>query len=122
MTRVLLCAGPTLLVIDRDGVLFFRRPGEPDARVPYAPENYPVFLSSARHKYDLSPVFGPHGEAEPALAECAEIPELRLEHLATGETVCRLVDEVPKESGDKQAEPRTAPPKERAARGTHVGS
>jgi hypothetical protein len=47
MTQVLLCAGPGLLVVEKNGLLFFRRPGQPDAPVPYAPEHYPVFLNSA---------------------------------------------------------------------------
>jgi hypothetical protein len=95
MTRVLLCAGPTLLVVSRDGTLFFRRPGRPDAPVPYSPENYPVFLASARYKYDLTPVVGPHGEEGPALRGDSALPDLRLEHLPNGETVYRLVDECP---------------------------
>lgn len=31
MTHVHLCAGPGLLVIQKDGLLFYRRPGQPDA-------------------------------------------------------------------------------------------
>jgi superfamily II DNA or RNA helicase len=95
MTRILLCAGPSLLVVNKDGTLFFRRPGQPDARVPYSPENYPVFLRSARQKHDLTPVIGPHGEAGPVLSEDATIPELRLEHLPTGEIVYRVAGETP---------------------------
>jgi hypothetical protein len=97
MTRVLLCAGPTLLVVSRDGTLFFRRPGQPDAPVPYSPEHYPVFLNSARRKYDLTPVVGPHGEEEPALPDGAALPELHLEQLPTGETVYRLTEEAPEQ-------------------------
>jgi hypothetical protein len=91
MTRLLLCAGPALLVVRKDGLLFFRRPGQPDMRVPYAPENYPVFLRSARAKYDLTPVVGPHGEEEPMLPEEETIPVLRQDTLATGESVYRVV-------------------------------
>ena len=93
MTRVVLCAGPALLVVKKGGALFLRRPGQPDAPVPYSPENYPVFLNSARYKHDLTPVVGPHGEHEPALPEGSEIPALRLEHLPSGETVYRLLDD-----------------------------
>jgi hypothetical protein len=91
VTRILLCAGPRLLVIDRDGCLFYRRPGQPDTKVPYAPENYPVFFHSARYKYDMTRVIGPAGEPDPQLPEGASIPELRPDRLATGELVYRIV-------------------------------
>ena len=95
MTHVLLCAGPTLLVIDEDGSLFYRRPGQPDVEIPYSPPNYPTFLHSARYKYDLSRVIGPDGEPNPAIPEGTGIPELRSERLSTGETVYRLVPIAP---------------------------
>ena len=91
MTHVLLCAGPTLLVIDEDGSLFYRRPGQPDVEIPYSRSNYPAFFHSARYKYDLSRVIGPDGEENPAIPEGIHIPELRSEQLASGETVYRLV-------------------------------
>jgi hypothetical protein len=122
MTRVLLCAGPTLLVVSRDGALFFRRPGQPDARIPYSPENYPVFLESARQKYDLTPVVGPHGEEGPAFPDDAPIPELRPEHLPTGETVYRLVEELPEQSRGNRLEGSAAPVKGSVAKGTQVSS
>jgi restriction system protein len=110
MTRVLLCAGPALLVVKKDGALFFRRPGQPDVPVPYSPENYPIFLNSARYKYDLTPVVGPRGEQEPALPEGSEIPGLNRELLANGETVYRLLENGsapgcarPREPVDKRA-------------------
>jgi hypothetical protein len=95
MTRVLLCAGPTLLVIDKDGVLFYRRPRQPDVQVPYAPRNYSAFFHSARYKYDMSPVIGTDGEQNPLLPEGTTIPELQSECLSTGETVFRIVAEIP---------------------------
>ena len=95
MTRILLCAGPSLLVISRDGTLFFRRPGQPDAKIPYSPDNYPVFLGSARYKFDLSPVLGPDGEEGPEIADDSTYPELRLEHLPDGESVYRLFKKHP---------------------------
>jgi hypothetical protein len=95
MTRVLLCAGPALLVVRKDGLLFFRRPGQPDLLVPYAPENYPIFLRSARAKYDLTSVVGRHGEEEPVLAEEVTIPGLRQETLPTGESVYRVIQAPP---------------------------
>ncbi len=109
MTRVLLCAGPGLLIISRDGILFFRRPGQPDARVPYSPEHYPVFLDSARHKHDLTPVVGPHGEEGPVLPDDSTIPELRLEHLPTGEIVYRLTEQIAERT-------RVSPPESPAAK------
>ena len=99
MTHVLLCAGPTLLVIDEDGSLFYRRPGQPDVEIPYSRPNYPTFLHSARYKYDLSRVIGPAGEENPAIPEGTSIPELRSERLSTGETVYRLVPIAPSSVG-----------------------
>jgi hypothetical protein len=109
MTRVLLCAGPALLVVSKDGVLFFRRPGQPDARVPYSPEHYPIFLSSARQKHDLTPVVGPHGEEAPALPDESGIPELRLDRLSSGETIYRLVGQVPDPTHSAQPEETLSP-------------
>jgi hypothetical protein len=109
MTRVLLCAGPALLVVSRDGTLFFRRPGQPDARVPYSPENYPVFLDSARCKYDLTPVVGPHGEEGPDIPDDSTVPELRLEHLPGGETVYRLAEDLLEGSRGKRPAGSAAP-------------
>jgi hypothetical protein len=54
-----------------------------------------VFLASARHKHDLTPVVGPHGEEGPALSDDVTIPDLRLEHLPAGETVYRLAEGLP---------------------------
>jgi hypothetical protein len=102
MTHVLLCAGPTLLVIDKDGCLFYRRPGQPDAKIPYSRQNYGAFFHSARYKYDLSPVIGPDGEQNPPLPEDATMPELRSECLSSGETVYRLVAKVPSQMGKGQ--------------------
>jgi hypothetical protein len=90
MTQVLLCAGPGLLVVKKDDLLFFRRPGQPDAPVPYAPEHYPVFLSSARQKHGLTRVLGPSTEEAPCLPDDAPMPTLRQDHLASGEEVYRL--------------------------------
>jgi hypothetical protein len=94
MTHVLLCAGPTLLVIDKDGSLFYRRPGQPDVKIPYSRQNYGAFFHSARYKYDLSQVIGPDGEQNPLLPEETAMPELRPDRLSTGETVYRLVAKV----------------------------
>ena len=91
MTRLLLCAGPTLLVISKNGVLFYRRPGGLDVPVPYAPENYPVFFQSAKHKFDLSRVIGPDGEEGPSIPDETSIPELQGERLSSGEMVYRLL-------------------------------
>jgi len=90
MTQVLLCAGPGLLVVKKDGLLFFRRPGQPDAPVPYAPEHYPVFLHSARQKHGLTPVLGPSNEEAPCVPDDAPIPPLRRDCLGSGEEVYRL--------------------------------
>ncbi len=122
MTRVLLCAGPNLLVVSRDGTLFFRRPGQPDARVPYSRENYPVFLGSARHKHDLTPVVGPHGEKDPALPDDSTIPELRLEHLSTGETVYRLAEETYEGSRGQHSEDSVISAKGHVAKGAPATS
>jgi hypothetical protein len=93
MTRVLLCAGSGLLVIQKEGLLFYRRPGHPDAPVPYAVAQYPVFLHSAKKKHGLTPVLGPCGEEAPCLPEESTMPTLRRESLATGDEVYRLVIE-----------------------------
>jgi len=108
MTRVLLCAGPMLLVIEKDGLLFFRRPGQPDAKVPYAPQNYSVFLHSARYKYDLSRVIGPDGEQDPTIPEGTSVPELRSECLSNGETVYRVVAKTPSPTNGGQGDGETA--------------
>jgi hypothetical protein len=91
MTLVLLCAGPGLLVIQKDGLLFYRRPGQPDAPVPYSPAHYPVFLRSAKQKHGLTPVLGPSGEEAPCLPEEPAMPALRRECLPTGDEIYRLV-------------------------------
>jgi hypothetical protein len=104
MTRVLLCAGPSLLVVSRDGTLFFRRPGQPDARVPYAPEHYPVFLHSAQHKHDLNPAVGPQGEEGPTIPDDAHVPELHLDRLPTGEMVYRIAEAIAERSQGNQAD------------------
>lgn len=91
MTQILLCAGSNLLVIKKDGQLFYRRPGQPDAPVPYAPEYYPVFLNSARQKHGLTPVLGASGEEAPYLADSADMPVLFRDRLASGEEVYRLL-------------------------------
>ncbi|MBX9579404.1 MAG: hypothetical protein K2X87_03775 [Gemmataceae bacterium] len=75
MTRVLLAAGPSLLVVDRNGVLYFRDRRRGDRPVPYLPEHYPVFLDTARRKHDMTPVIGLHGEQAPEIAD-GEWPEL----------------------------------------------
>ncbi|MCI0463636.1 MAG: hypothetical protein L0Z62_42420 [Gemmataceae bacterium] len=93
MTRVLLCGGPALLVVETDRILYYRRPGQPDTRVPYAPEHYPVFLTSARHKHDLTRVVGPCNEEAPTLPPGAAIPELRFDRLSSGEVVHRMMSE-----------------------------
>jgi hypothetical protein len=90
MTQVLLCAGPGLLVVKKEGLLFFRRPGQPDAPVPYAPENYPVFLNTAMQKHGLTRVLGPASEEAPCLPDDATLPTLRRDRLASGEEVYRL--------------------------------
>jgi hypothetical protein len=90
MTQVLLCAGPGLLVVRKDGLLFFRRSGQPDAPVPYAPEYYPVFLKSARQKHGLAPVLGASGEEAPCVPDDPPMPVLRRDRLASGEEVYRL--------------------------------
>jgi hypothetical protein len=90
MTQILLCAGPGLLVIKKDGQLFYRRPGQPDAPVPYAPEYYPVFLNSARQKHGLAPVLGASGEEAPFLQDDAPMPALLRDRLASGEEAYRL--------------------------------
>jgi hypothetical protein len=104
MTQVLLCAGPGLLVIRRDGFLFYRRPGQPDAPIPYAQGHYSVFLRSAKEKHGLTPVVGPSGEEAPSLPEEPAMPELRREQLSTGEEVHRLVISNDEASGQKQEE------------------
>jgi hypothetical protein len=91
MTQILLCAGPGLLVIQKDGLLFYRRPGQPDAPVPYAPEHYSVFLRSAKEKHGLTAVVGPGGEEAPCLLEGPAMPQLHRERLSSGEEVYRLV-------------------------------
>ncbi len=93
MSRVLFCGGPALLVVATDGILYYRRPGQPDTRIPYAPEHYPVFLRSARHKHDLTRVVGPRNEEEPTLPAGTAIPELRLDHLSSGEVAYRMLPE-----------------------------
>jgi hypothetical protein len=90
MTQLLLCAGPGLLVVKNDGLLFFRRPEKPDAAVPYAPEHYQVFLRSAREKHCMTPVLGPTGEDAPHIPDDAPMPSLRRERLASGEELYRL--------------------------------
>src|SRR5262245_26118226 len=92
MTRVLLCAGPGLLVVEKGGLLFLRRPGQPDTLVPYAPEHYPVFLSSAKRKHDLSPVLGAGDDRGPVIPEGTATPALRMDRLPSGEVVYRLVE------------------------------
>jgi hypothetical protein len=112
MTRALLCAGPGLLVIQKDGLLFYRRPGQPDAPVPYAPAHYSVFLRSAKEKHGLTPVLGTSGEEAPCLPEEPAVPKLRRERLATGEEVYRLVSDIGEPSGQKQEERATLPGRE----------
>jgi hypothetical protein len=110
MTQVLLCAGPGLLVIRRDGVLFYRRPGQPDTRVPYASDHYPVFLRSAKEKHGMAPVVGPAGEEAPTLPDGPEMPMLRLERPSTGEEVYRLVRSID-EPARQELEERTSQPR-----------
>jgi hypothetical protein len=89
VTRVLLAAGPSLLVVEKDGVLYFRdRRG--DRKVPYAPEHYHVFLDSVRLKHDMSQVVGPDGEVGPEIPD-DEWPELRPETRSGEGTVFRLL-------------------------------
>ncbi len=108
MTQVLLYAGPGLLVIQKDGLLFYRRPGQPDSPVPYAPAHYPVFLHSAKQKHGLTPVLGPSGEEAPCLSEGPAVPALRRELLATGGEVYRLVLDV-NEPADRAQQDRPPP-------------
>lgn len=112
MTQILLCAGPGLLVIQKDGLLFYRRPGQPDAAVPYAPEHYSVFLRSAKEKHGLTPVLGPAGEEAPCLAEEPAMPKLRRERLSTGEEVYRLVSASDEPCGQTQDERASRPARE----------
>jgi hypothetical protein len=105
MTHVLLCAGPGLLVLQKDGLLFYRRPGQPDAPVPYAPGLFSVFLRSAKEKHGLTTVVGPTGEEAPCLPEGPAMPKLRREQLSTGEEIYRLVSSIDEPSAQKQEEP-----------------
>jgi hypothetical protein len=109
MTQVLLCAGPGLLVIQKDGLLFYRRPGQADVPVPYAPANYPVFLRSAKEKHGLTPVLGPSGEEAPYLPEEPAMPRLCRDRLSTGEEVYRLVGDTEEPSGQRHEERATLP-------------
>ncbi len=101
MMRVLLCAGPSLLVVANDGLLFFRRPGQPDVKIPYSPQNYSAFFHSARLKFDFSRVIGPEGEEGPVIPADTAMPELRSERLPTGETVYRLLATAPSQAARK---------------------
>jgi hypothetical protein len=112
MTQVLLCAGPGLLVIQKDGLLFSRRRGQPDAPIPNAPGHYSVFLRSAKEKHGLTPVVGPAGEAAPCLPEEPAMPQLHREPLSTGEEVHRLVSSIDEPSGQEREE-RTSLPRTR---------
>src|SRR5438105_4164009 len=112
MTQVLLCAGPGLLVVQKDGLLFYRRPGQPDVPVPYAQGHYSVFLRSAREKNGLTPVVGPNGEEAPCLPEESATPSLRRERLSTGEEVYRLVSSIDEPSGQKLEEETSLPRRE----------
>jgi hypothetical protein len=112
MTRILLCAGPGLLVIQKDGLLFYRRPGQPDAPVPYAPVHYPVFLDSARKKHGLTAVLGPSGEEAPCLPEESAFPPLRRERLETGDVVYRLLAETVEPAEQSQADRTPLPVRE----------
>ena len=115
MTQVLLCAGSGLLVIQKDGLLFYRRPGQPDELVPYASAHYSVFLRSAKEKHGLTTVLGPTGEEAPCLPEEPAMPKLRRERLSTGEEVYRLVSDLDEPSGQKQEERVTLPRREAKA-------
>jgi hypothetical protein len=110
MTRVLLCAGPGLLVVQKDGLLFYRRPGQPDHPVPYAPAHYPVFLRSAKQKHNLTPVLGPSGEEAPCLPDESAMPVLRQDRLPSGEEVYRLVAKVAEPTRQSQKEGQTPSP------------
>ena len=66
---MLLCAGTSLAVVERDGAMDSR--GRPDVPVPYAPENSQVLLHSARFEHDMTPVLGPE------LADGDDFPERR---------------------------------------------
>ncbi len=107
MTQVLLCAGPGLLVIQKAGVLYYHRPGQPDAPVPYLPSHYPVFMRSAKEKYGLTTVLGPEGEEAPCLPEDQAIPELHRERLASGEEVYRMARPTDESAGRKQEDRAT---------------
>jgi hypothetical protein len=109
MTQVLLCAGPGLLVIRKDGLIFYRRPGQPDAPVPYAPAHYSVFLRSAKEKHGMTSVLGPTGEEAPCLPEESSMPRLHRERLSTGEEVYRLVNDTDEPSGQREEERATLP-------------
>jgi hypothetical protein len=106
MTQVLLCAGPGLLVVQKDGLLFYRRPGQPDAAIPYAQEHYAVFLRSAKEKHGLAPVVGPNGEEAPCIPE----------GLSTGEEVYRLDSSTDEPSSQKQEEGMNLPRTEETVR------
>src|SRR5436190_921221 len=110
MTQVLLCAGPGLLVIQKDGLLFYRRPGQPDAPIPYSPGHYSVFLRSAKEKHGLTPVVGPTGEEAPCLPDEPAMPKLCRDRLSTGEEVYRLVSSIHEPSGQQPVE-RGSPPR-----------
>ena len=109
MTQILLCAGPGLLVIQKDGLLFYRRPGQPDAPVPYARGHYSVFLRSAKEKHGLTAVVGPTGEEAPCLPDESAMPKLRRDRLLTGEEVYRLVSSSAETPGQNQEERMSLP-------------
>lgn len=99
MTRVLLAAGPSLLVVEKDGVLYFRDHRRGDQKVPYAPEHYHVFLDSARLKHDMSQVVGPGGEVGPEIADDVW-PELHAEARPGEGTVFRYSPRVSEHRAD----------------------
>jgi hypothetical protein len=85
--RAVLCAGSSLVVVEKDGMHYYRAPGKPDRPVPYSRENQPVFLDSARWKWHMTRVLGANGEERPEIPEDGPFPTLRHHRLPTGETV-----------------------------------
>jgi hypothetical protein len=76
-----------MIVIERDGMHYYRRRGKLEQRVPYALEQQQVFLSSARWKFNMTRVVGPKGEESPEIPDDGSFPTLRRLVLESGEPV-----------------------------------
>jgi hypothetical protein len=91
--NLVLCANPFCIIIVRDGLVYFQRPGEPDKLVTTSKEESDTFLESARWMREARRVVDEQGNFAPPIPEGIHHPMLRETQLSNGEWVWEMLSQ-----------------------------